>query len=59
MNEFSSLFCSFPPPLVAQAGADASQDLDEVVSLRADVINQSGPLPTQAANLAKYFRILT
>ncbi|KAL4420092.1 hypothetical protein ABPG77_000573 [Micractinium sp. CCAP 211/92] len=42
-----------------EAGADASQDLDEVVSLRADVINQSGPLPTQAANLAKYFRILT
>lgn len=42
-----------------QAGADASQDLDEVVSLRTDVMNQTGPLPTQAANLAKYYRVLT
>lgn len=45
--------------LLLQAGADAAQDLEEVVQLRQDVINQTGPLATQAANLAKYYRILT
>lgn len=57
----------FKEPLVAyarltygpEAGADAAQDLDEVVQLRQDVMNQVGPLATQAANLAKYHRILT
>lgn len=42
-----------------QAASDAAADLEEVLSLRADVVNQSGPLSTQAANLAKYYRVLT
>ena len=48
-------------PLAAprQAAADAGDDLEEVLRLRADVVNQTGPLATQADNLAKYFRILT
>ena len=42
-----------------QAAADAAEDLEEVLALRADVINQSGPLAMQADHLAKYFRMLT
>lgn len=30
-----------------------------MLRLRADVVNQTGPLATQADNLAKYFRVLT
>ncbi|EFN58134.1 hypothetical protein CHLNCDRAFT_141882 [Chlorella variabilis] len=43
----------------AEAGADAAEDLEEVLQLRADCVNQTGPLSMQAANLAKYYRLLT
>ncbi|KAL4858651.1 Vacuolar-sorting protein [Chlorella vulgaris] len=42
-----------------QASTDVASDLDEVAQLRADCINQTGPLSMQAANLAKYYRWLT
>ena len=45
--------------VASQAAADAGQDLEEVLQLRSDVINQTGALTAQAANLAKYHRILT
>ena len=41
-----------------QAASDAVEDLEEVVQLRNDVVNQTGPLSMQADNLAKYHRIL-
>jgi hypothetical protein len=41
-----------------QAASDAAEDLEEVVQLRNDVVNQTGPLSMQADNLAKYHRIL-
>lgn len=47
------------PPACSQAGADAAEDLEEVLQLRADCVNQTGPLSMQAANLAKYYRLLT
>lgn len=48
-----------PPPPPRQAAADAASDFDEVLRLRGDVLAQAGGLPQQAANLAKYYRILT
>ena len=41
-----------------QAASDAAEDLEEVVQLRNDVVNQTGPLSMQADNLAKYHRVL-
>jgi len=49
-------FCC-PPNL--QAASDASDDLEEVMRLRANILNQTGSLQVQADNLAKYYRLLT
>lgn len=42
-----------------QAASDASEDLEEVMRLRANILNQTGSLQVQADNLAKYYRLLT
>lgn len=47
------------PCVPAQAASDAADDVEEVARLRAAVVAQSGGLPQQADNLAKYYRLLT
>lgn len=47
------------PPPSSQAASDASEDLEEVMRLRANILNQTGSLQVQADNLAKYYRLLT
>ncbi|KAI7841696.1 hypothetical protein COHA_004563 [Chlorella ohadii] len=47
------------PALVEYAASDAADDLEEVMRLRANILNQTGSLQVQADNLAKYYRLLT
>ena len=50
---------SFRCPPYLQAASDAADDLEEVMRLRANILNQTGSLQVQADNLAKYYRLLT